>query len=670
MNEASRCLAAIPFLCLAGFLANGLLGRRLGRQGGTLVGVAAAVGSFLLSILVAREVFTTGEPVKVDLFAWIDTSDLQVKFAFLCDRLSVVMLLVVTGVGSLIHLYSAGYMAHDASVPRYFAYLNLFMFSMLLLVLGDNLLLMFVGWEGVGLCSYLLIGFWFEDPEKAYAGRKAFIVNRIGDFGFILGLFAIFVVFKSFDYETIRTNLGDSNIRGRLLETFELGIPFIDVKVTLVGAITLALFVGATGKSAQIPLYVWLPDAMAGPTPVSALIHAATMVTSGIYMICRLSHLFVMAPATLSIIAGVGGATAVFAALMGLAQNDIKKVLAYSTVSQLGLMFLALGTGGFAAGFFHVFTHAFFKALLFLGAGSVIHAMSGEQDMRRMGGLKSKLPATFATMLVGTIAIAGIPPFAGFFSKDEILWRAWEGVLTGSHVGQSLILGLLGSVASLMTAFYMFRLLAMTFLGASRGSAEVHSHAHESPWTMTLPLAVLATCSVAAGFLNVPHVLHGGAHFSAWLQPVLAPYPEITTAAQVSHHGAEMGLMVVSTLIALAASGVGLWVYTKNPGLPGSIIQKSPALGQLYTLVRDKFYIDEAYDRMILRPIKTTALLLWIFVDVLIIDMVVNVAALIAEVVSEALRRMQDGAVGTYAVWFLAGAMLLLGYFLYVLGAA
>ncbi len=416
MNEASRCLAAIPFVCLAGFLANGLLGRRLGRQGGTLVGVAAAVASFLLAIPVAREVFSTGEPVKADLFAWIDTADLQVKFAFLCDRLSVVMLLVVTGVGSLIHLYSAGYMSHDASVPRYFAYLNLFMFSMLLLVLGDNLLLMFVGWEGVGLCSYLLIGFWFDDPEKAYAGRKAFVVNRIGDFGFILGLFAIFMVFKSFDYEVIRSNLGDSNIRGKLLGGLELGIPFIDFKLTLVTAITLALFVGATGKSAQIPLYVWLPDAMAGPTPVSALIHAATMVTSGIYMICRLSHLFVMAPATLSIIAGVGGATAVFAALMGLAQNDIKKVLAYSTVSQLGLMFLALGTGGFAAGFFHVFTHAFFKALLFLGAGSVIHAMSGEQDMRRMGGLKSKLPATFATMLVGTVAIAGIPPFAGFFS--------------------------------------------------------------------------------------------------------------------------------------------------------------------------------------------------------------------------------------------------------------
>ncbi|KAF0246060.1 MAG: NADH-quinone oxidoreductase subunit [Planctomycetota bacterium] len=670
MNEASRCLAAVPFLCLAGFLANGLLGRRLGRNGGAAVGVAAAIASFLFSIPVAREVFSTGEAVKVDLFAWIDVADLQVKFAFLCDRLSVIMLLIVTGVGSLIHLYSAGYMAHDASVPRYFSYLNLFMFSMLLLVLGDNLLLMFVGWEGVGLCSYLLIGFWFEDPEKAYAGRKAFIVNRIGDFGFALGLFAIFMVFHSFDYETIRANLGDSNIRGRLLSTFELGIPFVDVKMSLVCAITLALFLGATGKSAQIPLYVWLPDAMAGPTPVSALIHAATMVTSGIYMVCRLSHLFVMAPPTMDIIAGVGGATAVFAALMALAQNDIKKVLAYSTVSQLGLMFLALGTGGFSAGFFHVFTHAFFKALLFLGAGSVIHALSGEQDLRRMGGLKDRLPATFATMLIGTVAIAGIPPFAGFFSKDEILWRAWEGYLTGRNIGHGLILGLLGSFASALTAFYMFRLLTLAFLGAPRGSAEAHSHAHESPWTMTLPLTILAICSVAAGFLNVPHALHGSAHFSAWLQPVVAAWPEIATAAQASHHGAEIGLMTVSTLIAFGGSGFALWIYLKRPGLPAEVIQKSPGLGRVYAVIRDKFYIDEAYDRIVVRPVKLTAFTLWIFVDVLIIDTLINVAALIAEVISEAARRLQDGAVGTYAVWFLAGAMLLLGYFLFVLGAA
>ncbi|MCE9584319.1 MAG: NADH-quinone oxidoreductase subunit L, partial [Planctomycetes bacterium] len=457
----------MPFLCLAGFLANGLLGRRMGRQAGMIIGVAAAVGSFLLAIPVAMEVFSTGEPVKVRLFTWLDISDLQVNFAFLCDRLSVVMLLVVTGVGSLIHLYSAGYMAHDKSVPRYFAYLNLFMFAMLLLVLGDNLLLMFVGWEGVGLCSYLLIGFWFEDPEKAYAGRKAFIVNRIGDFGFVLGMFGLFMVLRTFDFETIREHLENPLIRERLLRQ----IPAVEIfghnllQISLVGAITLCLFIGATGKSAQIPLYVWLPDAMAGPTPVSALIHAATMVTSGIYMICRLSHLFVMAPDTMAIIAGVGGATAVFAALMGLAQNDIKKVLAYSTVSQLGLMFLALGTGGFSAGFFHVFTHAFFKALLFLGAGAIIHACHHEQDLRRLGGLKDRMPLTFACYAVGVLALAGVPPFAGFFSKDEILVAAWHYPDRFAH--WSAYLPFWAALAgTFLTAFYMTRQVRYAFFGA------------------------------------------------------------------------------------------------------------------------------------------------------------------------------------------------------------
>jgi NADH-quinone oxidoreductase subunit L len=672
-SPLSRALAAVPLLCLAGFVVNGVFGRRLGRKGGTAVGVLSSFASFAAALAVAREVFAAPDlPARVTLFPWIDVADLQVGFALLCDRLSVVMMLVVTGVGSLIHLYSAGYMSHDRSVPRYFAYLNLFMFAMLLLVLGDNLLLMFVGWEGVGLCSYLLIGFWFEDPEKAYAGRKAFIVNRIGDFGFLLGMFGVFIVFRTFDFEIIRSHLEFPTVRERLLGHPSLalfGSPHA-LPVTLVTAITLCLFFGACGKSAQIPLYTWLPDAMAGPTPVSALIHAATMVTAGVYMICRLSHLFVLAPSTMAVVAGVGGATAVFAALMGLAQNDIKKVLAYSTVSQLGLMFLALGVGAFAAGFFHVFTHAFFKALLFLGAGSVIHAMHGEQDMRRMGGLKRRLPATFATMAVGAVAIAGIPPLAGFFSKDEIVWRAWEGFFAGPDRAQGFVLGMLAVIASLFTAFYMFRLLAMTFLGASRGSGETHSHAHESPASMTLPLAILATLSVVAGFLNVPEVLHGSSNFSAFLSPVLAKAPWHAGPETAGHHGAELGMMIAATLLALASSGLALWIYAKHPGLPGLLIQRSAALGQLYTIVRDKFYIDEAYDRFVVRPVKSLAIVLWIFVDVLVIDLAVNVVALGAEVASESVRRLHDGALGTYIVWFLVGSIVVLGWFVWTMGAA
>ncbi|MBI2923993.1 MAG: NADH-quinone oxidoreductase subunit L [Planctomycetes bacterium] len=645
----------VPLLCLAGFLANGLFGRRWSRDTAGVVGTAASVASFLCAVVVARELLRTDLPVRADLWSWIDIGELNVRFGFVADRLSVVMLLVVTGVGSLIHLYSVGYMSHDSSPARYFAYLNLFMFSMLVLVLADNLLVMFVGWEGVGLCSYLLIGFWFEDPEKASAGKKAFIVNRIGDFGFLLGLFGIFIVFHSLDFDTINNMI--PAVQDRLTGNIPV-FPF-----TMVTAITLCLFVGATGKSAQIPLYVWLPDAMAGPTPVSALIHAATMVTAGVYMIARLSHLFVLAPATLAVVAGVGAATAVFAALMGLAQNDIKKVLAYSTVSQLGLMFVAMGTAAFSAGIFHLFTHAFFKALLFLGAGSVIHAMSGEQDMRRMGGLRGRMPATFGTMFIGALAIAGIPPFAGFFSKDEIIWSAWN-----APGPQRIVLGVLASLASVMTAFYMFRLIAMTFLGSGRGSAEAHSHAHESPWTMTLPLAVLATLSCVAGFLNVPELLHGGARFSKFLEPVLAAAP--AHAGEHASHGAEAGVMVLSTILAFAAGGAALWIYVKHPGLPAAFFRRSPALAGLHAIVRDKFYIDEFYDRAVVRPIRTTALLLWIFVDVLVIDMTVNVAALVAELLSESLRRLQDGLIGTYAVWFLAGSMLVLGYFLWQLGGA
>jgi NADH-quinone oxidoreductase subunit L len=656
VSDPGRLLALVPLLPLAGFLVNGLLGRRIGGRAAGAVATTASAAAFACAVGVARALLDAGAPVRADLATWFDIEDLQVRFAFVCDRLSMVMMLVVTGVGTLIHLYSTGYMSHDPSRPRYFAYLNLFMSAMLVLVLADNLLVMFVGWEGVGLCSYLLIGFWFEDPEKAAAGKKAFIVNRIGDLGFLLGLFGIFMVFHSLDFDVIHRMLDAS--KSRLLG------PVPVLNITLVTAITMCLFVGATGKSAQIPLYVWLPDAMAGPTPVSALIHAATMVTAGVYMIARLSHLFVLAPATLAVIAGVGAATAVFAALMGLAQNDIKKVLAYSTVSQLGLMFLATGVGAFSAAVFHLFTHAFFKALLFLGAGSVIHAMGGEQDMRRMGALRSRLPATFATMLVATLAIAGIPPLAGFFSKDEILWKAWEGLFAGTDRAQGLVLGVLATLASAMTAFYMFRLMAMTFFGSARGSAEAHSHAHESPWTMTLPLAVLAVFSFAAGFLNVPEVLKGSARFATFLAPVLGSLHPAVHDHHASH-GAEIAMMVVSVLVALGSGGAALWVYVRHPGLPAAFLQRSPALARIHAAVRDRFYVDEMYDRCVVRPVRFTALALWIFIDVLVIDMIVNVAGLAVELASEGFRRLQDGIVGSYAVWFLAGGMLLLGYFLY-----
>jgi NADH-quinone oxidoreductase subunit L len=503
---------------------------------------------------------------------WIPVGSFEPWIRFLVDPLSAVMILVVTGVGFLIHVYSTGYMGHDKDFERFFAYLNLFMAMMLVLVLADNLLLMFVGWEGVGLCSYLLIGFWFGEKANADAGKKAFIVNRIGDFGFMIGLMTLVWTLGlardvwSVDYAVLREHA----------EVFSQSTVF---GVTAVTFATMMLFVGACGKSAQIPLYVWLPDAMAGPTPVSALIHAATMVTAGVYMVARLSFLFDLAPLTLTVIATVGGVTALFAATIGLVQNDIKKVLAYSTVSQLGYMFLACGVGAYAGGVFHLSTHAYFKALLFLGAGSVIHAMNGEQDIRKMGGLRKKIPVTYATFLVGTLAIAGFPPLAGFFSKDEILWQAWN---------RHPVFWGMGAMAALMTSFYMFRLLFLTFHGDCRADESVRSHIHESPRSMTVPLLVLAVLSISGGWLWWPSFIGWSEAFPRWLESAVVIHPVHGS------HAVEILLASISVGIGVLGWAVARRFYRTNPAVPATLAAAAP---RMHRLLLNKYFVDEIYGK-------------------------------------------------------------------------
>src|SRR3954468_8783476 len=490
-------LLLIPLLPFLGFLINAGLGRRLPKSVSGGVACLAMVGAFGVSVAAALAGGqAAGHAIQQTVFNWIPSGDLQIPFALRVDPLSTVMILVITGIGSLIHIYSTAYMLEetDAEYARYFSYLNLFASFMLVLVLGSTFPVMFVGWEGVGLCSYLLIGFWFRKAAAADAGKKAFVVNRIGDFGFILGMLLLFVTFGTLDFQEI---------------AWKVSAQAPELALGAITTATLLLFLGATGKSAQIPLYVWLPDAMEGPTPVSALIHAATMVTAGVYMIGRNAVLFTHAPHTLAIVAGIGVATALMAGTIGLVQNDIKRVLAYSTVSQLGYMFLAMGVGAYAAGIFHLYTHAFFKALLFLGSGSVIHGMSGEQDMRKMGGLKDKMPTTFWTFLVATLAITGTPLFSGFFSKDEILWKAYSGI------GGGWLLWGVGVTVAGLTACYMFRQVFMTFFGENRADHDVAHHIHESPSSMTMPLVILAVGSIAVGFLGVPEFLGGSNRFEA-----------------------------------------------------------------------------------------------------------------------------------------------------------
>jgi NADH-quinone oxidoreductase subunit L len=614
-------LRYIVLFPLLGVLFNIFLGQRWGRKWVNLVAPGVVLLSFLFSFA-AFLCLPEGGALVDTVWPWITSGSFHVDFALRVDPLSAMMILVVTGVGFLIHVYSTGYMAHDADVARYFAYLNLFTAAMLLLVLGENLLLLFVGWEGVGLCSYLLIGFWYTDDEKASAGKKAFIVNRIGDAGFLLGLFLLF------------WSLGEHGVW--TLSFSEIQAHASSLPAETITAICLLLFVGATGKSAQIPLYVWLPDAMAGPTPVSALIHAATMVTAGIYMIARLHFLYSLSATALSVVAVVGAATALFAATIALVQTDIKKVLAYSTVSQLGYMFLGLGVGAYTAGVFHLMTHAFFKALLFLGAGSVIHGMSDEQDIRKMGGLKGKMPTTYGTFAVACLAIAGFPGLSGFFSKDLIL----EETFASTH--GSVFLWLIGTLGAGLTAFYMFRLLFVTFWGETRASHEVAHHIHESPVSMICPLVVLAVLSIIGGYFTLPHLL----------SPIFG-----------AHH-AEVPFLVkyLPTLLGLGGIWLAYQMYVRDPDMAERLSQQFSSLHQL---LLNKYYVDEIYDALIVRPMAAVSEWLWQVWDTVVIDGTVNGTAHTVEATGLLSRLWQTGNVQNYAVSFLVGAMVILGYYLW-----
>ncbi len=631
----SNYIWLIPLLPLAGFIINGLGRNTLPKNLIGLLGSLVVLIPFIISVMLFLEVKSSGQTINVTYFEWIEAGKLSVPFSFLVDQLSSLMLLIITGVGFLIHVYSISYMHNDKGFGKYFAYLNLFIFFMLLLVLGSNYIILFIGWEGVGLCSYLLIGFWFTNPDYADAAKKAFVMNRIGDLGFLIAIFVMIATFGSASFTDVFSKAA----------ALKSGDP------TLV-LITILLFIGATGKSAQIPLFTWLPDAMAGPTPVSALIHAATMVTAGIYMIVRSNVLFTLAPFTLHLIAVIGLATILLAAFIAVAQTDIKKVLAYSTVSQLGYMFLGLGVGAYTGAFFHVITHAFFKALLFLCAGSVIHAVSGEQNMRNMGGLRKKLPVTFWTMLIGAIAISGIPPFSGFFSKDEILSHVFE------HSKTMYVLGVIGSM---FTAFYMFRLIYLTFYGKFRGTNEQEHHLHESPSLMTVPLIILAILSVIGGFLGVPEVL-GGHH---WLEHFLSPIFSATTAQVSEFHieqQSELILMAVSITGAVLAIIYAYSKYGKGGNIP---VADGEDRTQVTALAYHKFYIDELYDLIIRKPLDVTSKFFYKVVDLKIIDGFVNGLGKVSLESSKGLRLLQTGNVGFYIFVMIIGVIALMAYSLF-----
>jgi NADH-quinone oxidoreductase subunit L len=634
----------IPILPLAGAAINGFLGKRSSRRAVSTIALVFSGAAFAMALSVAVRLSSLTLPYQEFFAHWIRSGSFSADFAFYLDQLSLVMLLVVTGVGFLIHIYSVGYMWDDPSYYRFFSYLNLFMFFMLTLVLANNYLLMFIGWEGVGLASYLLIGFWFTKDSAASAGKKAFIVNRIGDFGFLIALFLLIKQFGSLNFDRVFGSLAPLSA-----ETAGAG---------LLTAIGILLMVGACGKSAQIPLYIWLPDAMEGPTPVSALIHAATMVTAGVYMVSRSHVIFERAPMALTVVAIIGTLTAFFAATIGIAQTDIKKVLAYSTVSQLGYMFMACGVGAFSAGIFHLMTHAFFKGLLFLGAGSVIHAVGGEQDMRKMGGLKSLIPWTFLTMGIATLAIAGVPPLAGFWSKDEILWKAY---LT------SPVYWVIGLITAFITSFYMFRLLYMTFFGDYRGApAEEHgngSHGHdehghrephESPMVMLVPLMILAALSLVGGLVGI------GNRFENFLAPVFGS----AEAVEAASRGTELLLMGVSVAAALSGWWLAYLLYYKRPELPQRI---ADSLGGFYQTVVHKYYIDELYAAVFVKPlIDGSTRILWQGVDRNIIDAAVNDAGDGARHLSEEVRHMQSGNIRSYAGWVAAGAAVVIAFMIWM----
>jgi NADH-quinone oxidoreductase subunit L len=637
----------IPLLPLLGAALNGLFGRRFSRTGVLAIALGASGAAFAVVLSVAAQFSSLTLPYSEAFAPWIRAGNFEASFGFYLDQLSFIMLLVVTGVGFLIHIYSVGYMWEESGFYRFFCYLNLFMFFMLTLVLAGNYLQMFIGWEGVGLASYLLIGFWFVKDSAVSAGKKAFIVNRIGDFGFLIALFLLIQHFGSLDFQTVFQKVSEW--------------PAETAGVGLLTTIGLLLMVGAAGKSAQIPLYVWLPDAMEGPTPVSALIHAATMVTAGVYMVARSHVIFDRAPEALTVVAVIGTLTALFAATIGMAQTDIKKVLAYSTISQLGYMFMACGVAAYSAGVFHLMTHAFFKGLLFLAAGSVIHSVGGEQDMRRMGGLRTKIPWTFWTMTAATFAIAGFPPFAGFFSKDEILWRA-------SQV--SLVYWGIGVFTAFLTSFYMFRLWFMTFFGEYRGSEPEghgghHGGIHESPKVMLAPLVVLAFLSLTGGWI-------GSHRFEQFLAPVFhAQGVELAgiAAGREASNAAESGdLELIFTLISVTAAGLGFglaWLlYYRRPKLPRRI---ADSLGGLYTAVVHKYYVDEFYSLFFVKPlVEGSSGILWKGIDRDVIDAAVDNAADGAREVSDSVRHMQSGNLRSYAGWISAGAAGVIAYMVWM----
>jgi NADH-quinone oxidoreductase subunit L len=627
----------IPLFPAIGFLINGLISRwyNLPKAFIAWVACSALALSFIGSAAVFFELLKLPPELRVKipdviLFDWVVSGDLRTVIGYKVDPLSMVMALVVTGVSFLIHVYSVGYMHKDPGFARYFSYLNLFVFMMLNLVLANNFLLMFLGWEGVGLCSYLLIGFWFENEAPPRAGLKAFIVNRVGDFGFLIGLFLIFSKLGTLIFD----------------EVFAKASALDPWTVTL---ITLMLFVGATGKSAQLPLYVWLPDAMEGPTPVSSLIHAATMVTAGVYMVARCHVLYEMAPLSMMVVATVGALTAIFAASMALVQVDFKRILAYSTISQLGYMFLAVGVGAYSAGIFHLMTHAFFKALLFLAAGSVMHALAGELDIRRMGQLKEKMPITFWTFLLAALAIAGIPGFSGFFSKDEILWNAFS-----SPKGHA-ILWLIGLITAGMTAFYMFRLCFMAFFGRFRGDHEVFHHAHESPPIMTIPMIVLAVLSVIGGYVGIPHVLGGHNYFHEFLSPVFKLHENLPHGE--GSEKLELLLMVVSVAVALFGIFLAFNLYLRNPELPKKLSEK---WAKAYKILWNKYYVDEIYGFIFVEGTKGFGRILWHNFDEAVIDRTVNWIGSLMKIMGAGLRLFQTGFVRDYILGILVGALILM----------
>jgi NADH-quinone oxidoreductase subunit L len=622
----------IPLFPLLGFVINGIGKKTISRKGSGIIASVAVFLSFaIVGALYLQVANGTLQAATLDIFNWLDVAGLKIPFSFLIDPLSVTMMLIVTGVGLLIHIYSIGYMGDDEHANTFFEYMNLFIFFMLMLVIGANFLILFIGWEGVGLCSYLLIGFWFKNNDYNYAARKAFIMNRIGDLGFLIGIILLYYQFHTVNFLEVFSQAS----------TMHVGEPVITV-------ITILLLIGALGKSAQIPLYTWLPDAMAGPTPVSALIHAATMVTAGIYMIARSSALFVLAPITMNIIIVIGLSTALFAAIIGLKQNDIKKVLAYSTVSQLGYMFLALGLGAFSTAVFHVTTHAFFKALLFLGAGAVIHALGGEQDIRFMGGLKKKLPITFFTFLIATLAISGIPPFSGFFSKDEILAAAWE---------RSPLIWLVGMATALITCFYMFMLLYLFFFSTFRGTKDQENHLHESSKVMTIPLIILAVLAFAGGFLNIPALFGGHESFHNFLSPVLSKLPAADTI--LTTNTTEYSLIGVSVALLLLIIFIAQRYYVVNKQLPEADTTKLKGIAKL---IYNKYYVDEIYDFLFVKPYNFLSVKLYSWIEKNVIDLIVNSTGALAIWIGSQSKRVQTGNTGLYLFIMVFGVIFMLLY--------